>query len=303
MAWINHRQIEAFHVVMLTGSMTAAGELLGISQPAVSRLIRELEAKVGFALFQRNGGNITPTPEGRMLHREVDRSMQALSRIESAAEGIAQLKADTLRVTGTIGMSSAFFGRAVQRLEEKYPEVTVTISVDTTPSVVDKLLTHQFDLGVAFFPTDLQGLEIETLNLVEAVCVMPKGHPLADRDEIHVEDLIDVPLVCQEKETQSQYKVLSVFRAAGVEPTIKVEANLALMMYKLVESGVGVAITEPITAQEMAGRPIEIKPFRPAVHFVPGIAFPAHRPRTRIAQDFADLFTELFEADFSKKNG
>lgn len=298
MGWINHRQIEAFHVVMLTGSMTAAGELLGISQPAVSRLIRELETKVGFGLFQRNGGNITPTSEGRMLHREVERSMQALSRIESAAKGIAQLKADTLRVAGTIGLSTAYFGRTIQHLEEKYPEITITVSTDTTPSMVDKLRAHQFDLGVAFFPTDLQGLEIETLSLVEAVCVMPKGHPLSGRDEIHVEDLIDVPLVCQEKDTQAQYKILSIFRAAGVEPVIKVEANLALMMYKLVESGVGVAITEPITAKEMIGRPIEIKPFRPAISFVPGIAFPAHGPRTRIAREFAALFTELFDADF-----
>lgn len=296
--WINHRQVEAFHVVMLTGSMTAAGELLGVTQPAVSRLIRELEQKVGFALFERHGGNIKPTLEATMLHREVDQSMRALSRIESAAREIAKLTSDTLRVTATLGMSTAYLGRAVAELEADHPGTTMTVSIDPTPLVVDKLLTRQFDVGIAFFAGEIPGLDIEPLSLVEAVCVLPKGHALSSRDEIHVEDLADIPLICQEKETQTQYKVLAVFRAADIEPTVKIESNLALMIYKLVEAGVGAAIVEPITARQLAGDAVDIKPFRPTVSFEPGIAFPAHRPRSKIAQPFAAHFKRLFEADF-----
>ncbi|MDA7947719.1 MAG: LysR family transcriptional regulator [Hyphomicrobiaceae bacterium] len=296
--WINHRQVEAFHVVMLTGSMTAAGELLGISQPAVSRLIREFESKVGFALFQRHGGNIKPTREAIMLHSEVDRSIQSLSRIESAAQGIARLKSDTLRITGTLGLSSAYLARAVARLEEKYPEVSITVSTDTTPSVVNKMLINQFDVGIAFFANDVHGLDIEPLKPVEGVCILPKGHPLCSRSEIHVEDLAGVPLVCQEKETQTQYKVLAVFRAADVEPSVKIEANLATMIYKLVEAGSGAAIVEPITAKEMESDDLCIKPFHPTIQFEPGIAFPANRPRSEIAQSFADNFKQLFDQDF-----
>lgn len=296
--WINHRQVEAFHVVMLTGSMTAAGELLGISQPAVSRLIRELEAKVGFALFQRHGSSITPTPEAGLLHREVDRSIQALSRIESAARSIARLKTDTLRITGTLGLSGAYLSRSIVEVEKEFPEVTVTVSTDTTPSVVNKLLEQQFDVGVAFFSGDVQGLNIELLNPIEAVCILPKGHPLSDRSEIHVEDLDGVPLICQEKETQTQYRVLSVFRAADIEPTVKIEANLALMICKLVSSGTGAAIVEPITAREMESDAFCIKPFRPTLTFEPGIAFPENRPRSKIAESFATHFKRHFAEDF-----
>lgn len=296
--WINHRQVEAFHVVMLTGSMTAAGELLGISQPAVSRLIRELESKVGFSLFQRHGGNIKPTREATMLHREVDRSIQALSRIESAAQGIARLKSDTLRITGTLGMSTAYLAEALARLEDEHPGVSITVSTDTTPSVVDKMLIHQFDVGIGFFSNDVQGLEIEPLSRVEGVCILPKGHPLCDREEIHVEDLAGVPLICQETETQTQYKVLAVFRAANIEPMVKIEANLAAMIYKLVESGAGAAIVEPITAKEMDSGGLSIKPFHPTIRFEPGIAFPANRPRSEIARSFAAHFKDLFDEDF-----
>ncbi len=296
--WINHRQIEAFHVVMLTGSMTAAGKLLGITQPAISRLIRELETKICFALFQRQGSKIRPTPEATMLHREVDRSMQGLSRIESAAEGISQLKADTLRVAATLGLSVAYVVRTVERFRAEYPDVAISISTETSASVADKLTISHFDVGMAFFPGEIQGLEIEPLRPVEGVCVLPKDHPLAEYDKIRVEDLAGVPMICQEKETQAQYRILSMFRAANIEPMMKVEASLALIICKLVENGVGVAIVEPITAMEMMGGGIIIKPFRPVISFEPGIAFPTHQPRTNAAQAFADVFKQLFNEDF-----
>ncbi len=296
--WINHRQVEAFHVVMLTGSMTTAGGLLGISQPAVSRLIREFEGKIGFSLFKRHGSNIKPTPEAVVLHREVDQSMRALSRIESAAQGIVQLKSDTLRIAATPGISSVYMGRALRLLERNYPEVTVSISTGTSSAVVDRLRTHRFDLGIAFFPSEVQGLEVEPLDPVEAICVLPQGHRLGDQDEVRVEDLAGVALVCQEKETQTQYKVLSVFRAASIEPMVRVEANFTPMIYKLVESGAGVAIVEPVTALEMKDRAVDVKPFRPKITFEPGIAFPRHRPQSKVARAFATHFSRLFHEDF-----
>lgn len=296
--WINHRQIEAFHVVMLTGSMTEAGKILGITQPAISRLIRELETKIGFALFQRQRRKIKPTPEGVMLHKEVDRSMQGLSRIESAAEGIAELKSDILRVAATLSLSVAYVVKAVKQFREEYPDVEISISTDTSASVIDKLTVSHFDVGMAFFPGEIQGLEIEPLRPVEGVCVLPKGHPLANYDKIRIEDLAGLPLICQIKESQVQYKILSMFRAANVEPMVEFEANLALIMCKLVENGLGVAIAEPITAKEFMGDEVIIKPFRPVVSFETGIAFPTHLPRTKVAQAFADTLKQLYNEDF-----
>jgi DNA-binding transcriptional LysR family regulator len=75
---INHRQIEAFRAVFQTASMTAAGALLGITQPAVSRLIRDLEAETALTLFDRSAGKLTPTPDAVTLFREVQRSYQGL---------------------------------------------------------------------------------------------------------------------------------------------------------------------------------------------------------------------------------
>src|SRR6195952_1288590 len=78
---MNQRQIEAFRLVMLRGSMTAAAEELGTSQPSISRLISELEASTGLALLPRNGGRIRATDAGSAFYREVDRSFVGIEKL------------------------------------------------------------------------------------------------------------------------------------------------------------------------------------------------------------------------------
>jgi DNA-binding transcriptional LysR family regulator len=85
---INARQVEAFRAVMVTGSMTSAAELLGVSQPAVSRLIRDFELAVTFRLFARRGNQIAPTPEAVSLLSEVERAFVGLARIAEHATAI-----------------------------------------------------------------------------------------------------------------------------------------------------------------------------------------------------------------------
>ena len=100
---LNLRQVEAFRAVFQTGSMTAAGELMGISQPAVSRLIRDLEAETGLPLFERAGGRVIATPDAVALIREVGTFDEAIATFSSEtfdfaneiSPGNLQMKSET----------------------------------------------------------------------------------------------------------------------------------------------------------------------------------------------------------------
>src|SRR5271156_5411463 len=84
------RQIETFSAVMSTGSITGAARLTGRSQPAVTRLVQELEADVGFSLLHRSGPRITPTPNGVRFHREVERALLSFKQLRARTDAIAQ---------------------------------------------------------------------------------------------------------------------------------------------------------------------------------------------------------------------
>ena len=79
------RQLEAFAAVVTTGSVTAAGRLLGRSQPAITRLIQELEAELGFALFTRSGPRVSPTEQGFLLYDEVEQTLAGMQQIRNRA--------------------------------------------------------------------------------------------------------------------------------------------------------------------------------------------------------------------------
>ena len=73
---LNLRQIEAFRSAYQTGCMTVGGELMGVSQPAISRLFRDPEAEIGFPLFERTRGRLTPTSDAAAFYREVPSSFE-----------------------------------------------------------------------------------------------------------------------------------------------------------------------------------------------------------------------------------
>src|SRR3569833_4459823 len=86
MARINSRQVEAFRAMMLTGSVTEAAKLMKVTQPAVSRLLRDLQALLKMELFERRGTGLVPTAAALALYTEVERSFVGLERITAAAE-------------------------------------------------------------------------------------------------------------------------------------------------------------------------------------------------------------------------
>lgn len=98
------RQLEAFAAVMSTGSVTAAGKLLGRSQPAISRLIQDLEAEIGYALFTRSGPRVSPTEQGFLLYEDVEHTLISLRQIRTRAEEIARGEARPLRLAATLSL-------------------------------------------------------------------------------------------------------------------------------------------------------------------------------------------------------
>jgi DNA-binding transcriptional LysR family regulator len=95
---LNPRQIEAFRALMLTSSTVRAAQLMNVTQPAVSRLVRELQEALALTLFERVGNRLVPTHDARALYAEVERSFVGLDRIAQAARELATRHAGTLKI-------------------------------------------------------------------------------------------------------------------------------------------------------------------------------------------------------------
>ena len=140
---INHRQLEAFRTVMEAGSVTAAAERLLVTQPAVSRLIQDLESAIGVSLFERLRGRLSPTVEAQVLYEEVQRSFIGLDKILRTAEDIRTFGAGTLRIAAMPAMALGFLPEVIGRFSDQHRNVNVSLQIRSSTKVMEWIASQQ----------------------------------------------------------------------------------------------------------------------------------------------------------------
>lgn len=290
---MNLRQLEAFRAVMRTGSVTNAAQSLHLSQPAVSRLVAELERSVGFRLFERiRGSTPVATPEAEAFYQEVERSFTGLQALRQIASDIRNFRSGQLRIACLPALSTGFVPTVIELFLRENPGVRVQLQTRSSSTVRVWVAAQQFDLGLATPAGDMEGLVSEPFLSARGVCVLPPGHPLGSRDVIRPQDLAKEPFISLALEDPVRAKIERIFEASGVEPNVVVETQYAMTICGLVRRGVGCAILNPISAVDFEPHGLVLRPFEPSVTFDYMLYRPAHRPPSRIAKRFIELLTE-----------
>ncbi|MFM0289441.1 LysR substrate-binding domain-containing protein [Paraburkholderia megapolitana] len=292
---MNLKHIEAFRAVMLAGSMTAAAKELFTSQPNISRLITQLERETGLLLFQRSGVRLIPTSEGNAFFREVERAYVGLQGLTNAAAQIKNLGTGRLRIAAMPSAGMTLVPHAIQRFQALYPDVTVSLHVNTSGTVNHWTSSQFCDLGVAIYRSEASSSEVELLSRVAAVCVLPADHRLTKKASLRPRDLQGEPFVslCHGDGTRAQTD--EVFERAGVERVMAIEAQYTAICCEMVRCGLGVTLAHPIVAQDFIGPGIAIRPFSPAVMFPIYLLYPPHQPRSHLTQEFVEVLRKTHD--------
>lgn len=281
---------------MISGSASRAAELLRISQPAVSRAIAELEHRTGFALFDRVKGRLLPTPEGRLFFRDVSASFAGLDSLRAAAARIRDFGSGSIRVASLAALGSTLVPRAMRIFRARNPQIAVTLHIASSATVRDYVVNGQFDIGLAADEVDLTGVDHSAFASFRAVCAIPPGHALAERDVITPSDLERMEYVALAPEDRARARMNEVFEAANVRPQIVVETPNAATICALALNGVGVGLVNPAAAEGFAQRGLILRPFEPAVYFKAYILYRPDAQRARLVREFAKALREALQA-------
>lgn len=292
---MNQRQVNAFRMVMRHGSITAAANALNVSQPAVSRLIADLEASLGFPLLLRLGGKAQPTQEAHELFQEVERLFYGLDRLALVAKEIRDLRRTAFRVASMPMVSFEIVPRAMKRFVDRYQGVRVTHDVHTSPRILDLLASHQIDLGIGQTYPDRQDLAVLAAFRTDCVCAMSPDNPLAGHAVLTPKDLKDAPIVALTHRTLTSSYMSQRFAEAGVVPNIVAETQPSYSACGLAALGIGIAIVDPITP-EIFGTALASVPFEPKIPFEFQILKPSDAPLSRPAERFFQELLETIEA-------
>ncbi|MGL4974918.1 MAG: LysR family transcriptional regulator, partial [Bosea sp. (in: a-proteobacteria)] len=192
---MNLRDVDIFRAIMQAGGASNAAELLGISQPAVSRALATLERDVGFRLFDRIKGRLTPTREGQLFHQDVRASFAGLDRLKQRAAQIREVGEGTWNIASLSALGHGVVPRAIAAFANRHPDVRIGYQVRTSNIVRDLVASGRAHIGLAADEVDTTGVLHSIFTTPRAVCVMPKTHPLAQRATIAPADLAGVPLL------------------------------------------------------------------------------------------------------------
>ncbi len=263
------RELEVLIAVIETGKTTAAAHRLGISQPAVSRALLQLETAVGRRLFERGGGRLAPTSDAVALADEAGPIFSILERI-STRDWRAQ-GADSLRIVAPPTVAHRYLNRAVPAFAADHPDTHIHIEVATSSDVVSAVADGQADVGIADMGVRHPGVRAHGLLKTQARVVVRVDDPLAALPVIGVADLAGRPFVALTRRFSARALVERAFEEARVPLDVAVEAATAAIVVQLVAAGLGegrsVGIVNPF--------PVALRP-EPGIRFVPfvpGIAY------------------------------
>ena len=293
---LNLRQLEVFRLVMSTGSFTAAGKHLQMSQPAVTKAVRRMEDQLGLVLFTRAQGRIFPTPEATSLFAEVDKVFHTIGVVEKYAYDLKEAHSGVLTLASTPTMSCGFLTEAIARFRQERPKVRVWLQTTTTKETLTLAAANQVDLGLIYAPADEQAVRVISLFETEVVCVMMPDNPLSRAQHISPDDLNGHSVITNVRNQPLHDLVGRAFGAAGLDHRVMIGTNNTITACALVRSGGGVAIVEPMGIRELFPD-LVLRPLIPRVALTPRLVHSRTLPLSLIARRFASLIMEVASSD------
>jgi len=285
---MRYKQMLAFRMVMLSGTMTQAAVRLNISQPAVSNLIGSLEQHFGFPLFERRKGRLFPTPDALHIYEDIARALSGFEKVSQSAHDIRELKSGSLRIACMPGLALAFLPDVITEFLVDRDDVSVTLQVQPSLKIQRWIAADLFDIGIAELPLIHTGIDFDPYTF-SCVCGLPENHPLLKHKLLTPKELDDEPFISLGSDHMTYRQIRQTFADAGAKWRVRVEVQLFAPAAKLIQQGCGISILDPITAAEYSGRGVVTRPFSPNIDFKIGILHPAEHPRSLLTEEFSKL--------------
>ena len=261
------RHIEVFNAVMHTGSVSAAARLINISQPAVSRTLQHAELQLGFALFQRNKGRLTPTSEALALLPHMEKLFGQLEEVQRLADSLRKGRAtDELRIASVLALSHEVLPRALAQFKHKHPNVTVSLQSLHSPQIVQALVMQEADVGFVLSNVQQPTLQQENLARAPMMCIVPKGMlpPFKLRaGSLSLDDLTGVPTISLDAQDPVGMLLNQLSRETSVGLNHFVTVQTYHTALAMAHHGLGVAVVDACTALSADQNKVDVLPLAP----------------------------------------
>ena len=290
------RQIEVIRAVMMTGTISGAANMLNVSAPGISRLVKHTEDSLGIRLFERKAGLFTPSVEAARVFDQVREVYKGVENLQVAVGSLQ--KGEDVQLSFATAPSIAQFiaARVMRQVRSKYEDLFVDLNVLKIEETVDYLLLERGEFVIMSSAVQNAAIENEEIAEGRLVVVLPEGHALARKEAISAGELSTEALIGVDPSDPYGDLLARPFHIAGVEPRHAMRGRFAQTLVSMVRHGLGVAIIDEFSVAEVY-MPGLVR--RPLVEDVRVKSF-VSRKKGRVLSGFAEYTIGQFRRELGK---
>lgn len=282
------RLLEVFGAVMLHRTTVDAAEELGISQPAVSLAIKQLERQLDFNLFERRSQRLLPTEEARSLFARIEPILLQLRSVESHVQDLRKGTAGNLRIMATPPLGHSVIPKVLRRYLAERPGVTVEYDVRRMEHVIQDVEVGSAELGLVLALESHQAVDVRVLRSERMVALVPVDHPLAGSEVITPSDCAEHGHIGLDQVSRLGVLLRYAFQAHGVPYMPRVIVRYCHTAAVLASVGMGVSIVDHFTALSMKDHGLVIREFLPEIRVGACLLTRPETPMSRLAAGFVE---------------
>ena len=261
------RQLRVFVTVAQARSFSRAGEMIGLSQSAVSHSVKELETQTGVKLLDRTTREVVLTEAGQQLATRLERLLDELNSTLRDVGRLGQQLSGTVRVAASQTISAHLIPQCIAESNHRYPDIDFVLHDRPQQWVLESIRQGDVDFGIVIDPGAVSDLECEVVLSEPFLLLCRDDDPLASLPHVAWQALQGANLVLQDYASGSRPLIDAALAAQGVKPTIVQEIGHPATLFPMVEAGIGISVL-PALALPLPlpqGSRLTVKRFVPCV--------------------------------------
>jgi DNA-binding transcriptional LysR family regulator len=231
-----------FHEVAKFRSFSRAAEELFVSQPAVSKQIKELEQKIGMGLIRRGRGGFDLTEAGEMLFKQTHKICNHLLEIGSVLDNLKKDHHGVLKIGTTESYSKCLMPKLLSGFQTSYPSIKITLEVGNSEEIEKSLLSYKNDLGLIGLVKASSRFESVPFLKEELFLIVSPNHPLGKRKSVSLKEIERHPFIIRAKGSTTRRILFHAFEEFDIHPSLLIEAGSSEFIKEWVSEGKGVSI-------------------------------------------------------------
>lgn len=285
---INLHLLRLFVAVVEHEGVVAGARALNLSQPAVSRGVRELESQLGLTLLERTSRRVRLTPDGTEVYAYAKSVFAAERNVEETVQGLKGLARGTLRIGASTTIATYVLPAIIAEFARRHPSIDLRLSAVHTRVIIEQLRAYELDIALAEAPVEDADIEVTPWRLDEMVMIAAPTHRLAGKRTVSNADLAGEMFLLREPESGTRNIVTRALARAGIPIERSMSIDGTEVIKQVVAEGFGIAVVSRFAIVDQLARK------RLAVLNVPTLAVTRPFNRLSLGQRRASVVSAAF---------